>query len=166
MQHYWMYNTKSSKQCSWDICPCQNQEWTTLKKPQSFFVKREEILISSIRATFYQNNTPWRENVLHKNPSWIHLKFSRKVWVASSIFSWMEVKFLQQWQRVKHMHEESHLWLLVESPFITLPNAKLKLDSQSCLKNTEWWAAMRTLLLLMALSDWFTAQCWLKDWAY
>lgn len=26
----------------------------------------EEILISSISATSYQNNTPWCENVLHK----------------------------------------------------------------------------------------------------
>lgn len=32
------------------------------------------------------------------------------------------------------MHEESNLWLLVESPFATLPNEKFKVDSQSCLK--------------------------------
>lgn len=79
---------------------------------------------------------------------------------------WIEVVFLQQWLRVKHMHEESCLWLLVQSPFTGLAKDKLKANSQFCLKNIEWLAAVRTLLLLVTLSDWFTAQCWLEDWAY
>lgn len=43
------------------------------------------------------------------------------------------------------MNKESNLWLLVESPFTTLPNEKLKLDSHSCMKKSELWAAVGTL---------------------
>lgn len=153
------------KECSSDVSSCQNQEWTTHKKPQTFFVKWEEILISSIRATSYQNNTPWWENVLHKKKPWIHPKFSRKVWVVSSIFSWMEVKFFVNSDKGSYAWGKSSLAIgtinlhraakwQIKAGFPILPE-----------KKPEWWAAVGTLLLLVALSDWFTAQCWLEDWA-
>lgn len=154
------------KECSSDVSSCQNQEWTTHKKPQTFFVKWEEILISSIRATSYQNNTPWWENVLHKK------KKLESIWNSAERYEWHPV-FLAGWRsHFCNSDKGSYAWGKSSLAIGTINlhrAAKWQIKAGFPIlpekKKTEWWAAVGTLLLLVALSDWFTAQCWLEDWA-